>query len=630
MTDAPPGAHMTPENLTFESSSPARTTSSRTGVRWEPAKMEDMQKALHLLQESGGNVVSGFVQVDHTAMEMSEQVDFAWGGPCVRRSRNCLFRYSQSFPCRFLLGITIILDVYLGCSEIDLVAASAAVPAWILAVSGCCLAVYFLEVSAALFIRGWKALHNAWTLVNIAALVQGLCDLLARAAFPNPELLQAFRIVRVLRIARILPIFERFRLLREMRKLVRMMVSCCRALFWSFVFCFVVMTFWSLMAVELVRPHMLGLDAGPALEGCYLCSRNLDSIMTANLLLFNVVIAGDGWDNAVAPVILNHPWTAVIFIGAFLTIFFGVLNLVVAVVVDEFAEARQKDFISMAQEMDESTQRDFKFLEKIFQRIDEDSSGAVDFEELLNGARKVPEFRHRLRVMDIDESDLRQLFAMLDKDGTGTIQPSHFISALSRWLHDSKTASRFVKYNLMKAMEQQNEMGDKLLARMDRMEKRFRMLFEDFSDRTTSNVEALNSEPEVLKEAVHQDSAPEAQVKPSELKELVRGQLGEVSGSLAGTALQQAERVLQQSLQSALRLLQEAILEDAPMLLREQDPSAVDMQDAGPPSSSRPGPFLSEDFDKERSAFQEQVSDSKQPDSRGLIGSLRWHRIQET
>lgn len=91
------------------------------------------------LQESGGNVVSGqvqagtgqhssrlisggmnqrarefapgFVQVDHTAMEMSEQVDFNWGGPCagasrlfavvhghgseVRRSRNCLFRYSS-------------------------------------------------------------------------------------------------------------------------------------------------------------------------------------------------------------------------------------------------------------------------------------------------------------------------------------------------------------------------------------------------------------------------------------------------------------------------------------------------------------------------------------------------------
>ena len=48
--------------------------------------------------------------------------------------------------------------------------------------------------------------------------------------------------------------------------------------------------------------------------------------------------------------------------------------------------------------------------------------------------------------MDIDKADLVQLFEMLDADNGGTISPDEFTFALSRWTHESKTASRFIKY----------------------------------------------------------------------------------------------------------------------------------------------------------------------------------------
>ena len=124
---------------------------------------------------------------------------------------------------------------------------------------------------------------------------------------------------------------------------------------------------------------------------------------------------------------------------------------------DNFAEARQRDVLNLAEEMEDSLDKDAKFLEGIFQRIDEDGSGQVTFEELVEGARKDKEFQSRrprdiyvykwrggvrrcegkgdshverralkglvigrlvalerwnarLRVMDIDEEDLLQLF----------------------------------------------------------------------------------------------------------------------------------------------------------------------------------------------------------------------------
>ena len=54
--------------------------------------------------------------------------------------------------------------------------------------------------------------------------------------------------------------------------------------------------------------------------------------MDANLLLFKTVIAGDSWGQLAVPVIRAYPYTALLFVGAYLTIVFGVLNLIVAVV----------------------------------------------------------------------------------------------------------------------------------------------------------------------------------------------------------------------------------------------------------------------------------------------------------
>ena len=72
---------------------------------------------------------------------------------------------------------------------------------------------------------------------------------------------------------------------------------------------------------------------------------------------------------------------------------------------------------------------------------------------MIEGARNDPGFQSRLRVMDIDEHDLQQLFQMIDEDGSGTIEVAEFIGPLSRWAHDSKTAPRFIKYNMLQTMQ---------------------------------------------------------------------------------------------------------------------------------------------------------------------------------
>eukprot|EP00913_Durusdinium_trenchii_P023024 g21619.t1 len=189
------------------------------------------------------------------------------------------------------------------------------------------------------------------------------------------DVARALRLGRVLRLTRFL---RKLRSLRELHKLATMMTTCAKTLVWSFLLCFVVMTVWSMLMVEAVNPLMQQLqqESGTFTE--------------------------------------SYPQTAIILMGSFMTLVFGVLNLVVAVVVDTFADARQNDVQNLAEEMEDEVEYDRMSLAKLFARIDADGN------ELIEGARKDPIFQSRLRVMDIDESDLQMLRKVALLTGTAS------------------------------------------------------------------------------------------------------------------------------------------------------------------------------------------------------------------
>lgn len=137
------------------------------------------------------------------------------------------------------------------------------------------------------------------------------------------------RILRLVRIFRLARLLQRTKSLRELSKLVRMMATCLKALAWSFIFCFMIMTVWAMLMVELIHPLVKQLYGDGIWSDCgERCLTATASVMDANLLLFKTVIAGDSWGEIAVPVIQQFPATAIIFMGSLLTLVFGVLKLV--------------------------------------------------------------------------------------------------------------------------------------------------------------------------------------------------------------------------------------------------------------------------------------------------------------
>ena len=65
---------------------------------------------------------------------------------------------------------------------------------------------------------------------------------------------------------------------------------------------------------------------------------------------------------------------------------------------------------------------------------------------------------------------------MIDVNGEGEIAAAEFIAPLIRWVHDSKTAPRFIKYNVLRSLTQQEELYELTKGCFDIMENRMNEL----------------------------------------------------------------------------------------------------------------------------------------------------------
>ena len=206
-----------------------------------------------------------------------------------------------------LMTLVILVDAVCTIADIDYRAIGQKTPAVYPTISNICLGLYTAEVLTMWILRGRKAFRH-WTMrLDIVIIMAGFTELaldsLASDIMINLGFVPILRMVRVLRLARLL---KRLRAFRELQKLVRMMATCLRALFWSFVFCFMIMTVWAMLIVEFVHPIMTHMDSLASEQICQnwpACSTATSGVMEANLLLFKTVIAGDSWGEIAVPVI---------------------------------------------------------------------------------------------------------------------------------------------------------------------------------------------------------------------------------------------------------------------------------------------------------------------------------------
>lgn len=265
----------------------------------------------------------------------------------------------------------------------------------------------------------------------------------------NMKLLRSIRMVRLLRLTRILIAF------RELYCLICGISNCMKTLMWASGLILLTLTVWSIIAVEFMNPLMASITReGHYDVTCGWCPTAFRSVMLSNLTFFQI-ISGDGWSGLARPIIEAHPWTAGIFLSVIFMVVFGLLNLVIAAIVDTAAQARENDIETISGQRKRERELTWTTFERLCEQLDSDNSGEITLDELRGGLSSIPALQAYFSVMGVEDDDLREIFLLLDEDGNGELSYAEFHSQLYKMKTlDVKTTLFFVTRYIQRMQRQ--------------------------------------------------------------------------------------------------------------------------------------------------------------------------------
>eukprot|EP00438_Fugacium_kawagutii_P017675 Skav211272 [mRNA] locus=scaffold2429:31143:33260:+ [translate_table: standard] len=313
---------------------------------------------------------------------------------------------------------------------------------WLTIANVALLAIFSVECMLRAYVERGSYFWNKWNIIDLFTVVSGWLGLAANGL--NVTLLRMFRLVRVLRALRVLISVPEFYLL------ITGLYSSIKAIIFGALMLVAVLIFWAVVSVEVLHPIASSL----VWEDCHRCPDGFRGIFAAAVTLFQQIVAGDSWGQISIPLVEEAPWTAIILFFILITISLGMLNLILAVIVERASEARENDHEAKIKKKQQDRARSMEDLATICASMDENNNGMISFEELLNGYDEVNEFKKMMDMMDLKREDMATVFNVLDTGKTREIPYVEFCQHLGNFFRrDPVIMHSLVKYSVMEVRE---------------------------------------------------------------------------------------------------------------------------------------------------------------------------------
>jgi len=405
-------------------------------------------------------------------------------------TRRMLASFTSSAWHQVTVACVILFNMYLVARDTDQRAMGVDPDAWMKYCAHCCLFVYVIDLAAKIYVHRDQCLYNPMDWFDFFIVGVDIVLLLLASTVgevPSTSVLRGLRMLRIVRV------FLEFLIFRELYLMFQGLLSAMRSIVFGSLVIFMLLTMWSVLAVELVHPINQRLDEQGVYGNCERCGRSFESVMTSNLTFLMNVVCGDSWGRLSVPIMEKAPWTALIVMGCFITVNLGLLNVIAAVIVDRQSQARLDDEELVQMIHQEQLQQSYSNLRRLFANMDADGSGVLSRDELLESYHTQGSFKELLDLMDVNYSDMETVFDILDADSSGDVSYEEFV----RQLHymktmDSHTLLIFIRHSVNRVLNHVCEFDSTARRRADKERK----VFNDLSElvaRTAHSVERLAS-----------------------------------------------------------------------------------------------------------------------------------------
>eukprot|EP00927_Polykrikos_kofoidii_P082170 TRINITY_DN80_c0_g1_i2.p1 TRINITY_DN80_c0_g1~~TRINITY_DN80_c0_g1_i2.p1 ORF type:complete len:784 (-),score=171.80 TRINITY_DN80_c0_g1_i2:322-2406(-) len=289
--------------------------------------------------------------------------------------------------------------------------------------------VYFaIELFVRIIVERWKFVYGQewmWNLFDSLLVLQSIVDWLMESfgffkhgmpSFNVTRILRIFRFVKILRLVRIMKTFHSFRVM--VYSIMHSMLSLLWVLLLLFVVIYTFAIFFLFGIVDFVESR--GGEYNVELLEAY------GSMQKALLSLFMAISGGKDWSELMTPLYNLHWFYSIVFLFYIFFTLFGVLNVVTSTFVDSAYQVSQKDRDIMIQQEAAHEKRYTRNMKNFFHEADKDGSGLLswnEFDEYL----KDPDVKAYFSALELDVSQARALFMLLDVDDTNEIGIDEFV-----------------------------------------------------------------------------------------------------------------------------------------------------------------------------------------------------------
>jgi len=265
-------------------------------------------------------------------------------------------------------------------------------------------------------------------LMLIVARILGNKDPVGKDVMPTT----LFRIVRVIRAVRVIRVLRVMRFMEDLQLLVSCILHSVKAFAWSLALLLLMVYVMGIYVTQLCIVHRL--NAPRETEEFQELTKWFGTVPTSSLSMFQAVTAGIDYNDIIFPLNEYVSFWAALFAMVFISFtLIAVMNIVTGTFVSSALE-RADEVNSMRKVMQ---------ARRVFKSLDLDFSGHITVEEVEHHLEN-PEVQAYFKSIDVDPSEARGLFKLLDADGSGRIEFNEFLEICLRLQGNAKAVDLLV------------------------------------------------------------------------------------------------------------------------------------------------------------------------------------------
>lgn len=372
------------------------------------------------------------------AADMEDDVDATASPRLYRRSetkgvsaiehpwRRKMAEICKSSKLELLLGLIICSNMVVVILETDATANEEEAPLWMRIANWAFLTVYTIEAASKIYALRWMYFKDSWNLLDFTVVLLDMAltiTALFQLSGSGVSMLRIFRMGKMVRIFRVL------RQIWELKILLMSFAAAAKSIVFGMVMVIIMMTSWSVLAVQFLHPINKEIWAN---SDCERCARAFATVWESQITIFQTVMMGDAWGLIAIPLIEQAIWASTFFLLVYISLQLAMLNLILAVIVERAASAKELDLHQQALAKEEEMLHAKESLLKLCRLMDSDKSGSLDLEEIKTGFNTNPKFASSLVSMGVFLEDVDLLFEVLDVEGTGEVPYVELVDTLAR------------------------------------------------------------------------------------------------------------------------------------------------------------------------------------------------------